>query len=131
MDGRRTDPRSRFPRHFPLGRNDLCGDARGHDVAARGGRVRIPGRYSDHVRGHSVQGVRSLPVGRVENENWNDLAVGFVVSAIVAFIAVKWLLLYIQTHRFTPFAWYRIVFGVLLLAVILSGYETPQCHPLA
>jgi undecaprenyl-diphosphatase len=56
--------------------------------------------------------------GQVENENWGDLAVGFVVSAIVAFIAVKWLLLYIQTHRFTPFAWYRIVFGVLLLAVI-------------
>ena len=42
---------------------------------------------------------------------------GFVVSAIVAFIAVKWLLRYIQTHRFTVFAWYRIVVGGVLLAL--------------
>lgn len=48
-------------------------------------------------------------------ENWNDLIIGFVVSAIVAFIAVKWLLRYIQTHRFTVFAWYRIVVGAALL----------------
>ena len=37
------------------------------------------------------------------------------MSAIVAFIAVKWLLGYIRTHTFTPFAIYRIVFGVALL----------------
>lgn len=56
--------------------------------------------------------------GEMANENWSDLAVGFVVSAIVAFVAVKWLLHYIQTHRFTSFAWYRIGFGALLLAVV-------------
>ncbi len=48
-------------------------------------------------------------------EDWNAFAVGFVTSAIVAFIAVKWLLNYIQTHTFTIFAWYRIVFGAFLL----------------
>jgi undecaprenyl-diphosphatase len=53
--------------------------------------------------------------GGMANENWGDLAVGFAVSAIVAFIAVKWLLRYVQTHRFTPFAWYRILFGAALL----------------
>jgi undecaprenyl-diphosphatase len=56
--------------------------------------------------------------GEVGDENWTDLGVGFVVSAIVAFIAVKWLLHYIQTHRFTPFAWYRIVVGIALLALV-------------
>jgi undecaprenyl-diphosphatase len=56
--------------------------------------------------------------GDMADENWGELAIGFVVSAIVAFIAVKWLLQYIQTHRFTPFAWYRIVFGVVLLAAV-------------
>ncbi len=56
--------------------------------------------------------------GHFGDENWGELAVGFLVSAIVAFIAVKWLLRYIQTHRFTPFAWYRIVFGIALLALI-------------
>jgi undecaprenyl-diphosphatase len=56
--------------------------------------------------------------GGLATENWNELAVGFVVSAVVAFIAVKWLLVYVQTHRFTAFAWYRIAFGGLLLAFV-------------
>jgi undecaprenyl-diphosphatase len=56
--------------------------------------------------------------GQMGSEHWGELAVGFIVSAIVAFIAVKWLLIYVQTHRFTIFAWYRIVFGALLLAVV-------------
>ena len=56
--------------------------------------------------------------GQMGAEHWGDLAVGFVVSAVVAFIAVKWLLVYVQTHRFTIFAWYRIVFGALLLAFV-------------
>jgi undecaprenyl-diphosphatase len=50
-------------------------------------------------------------------EHWSALAVGFVVSAVVAFIAVRWLLRYLQTHRFTAFAWYRIVAGIVLLAI--------------
>lgn len=48
-------------------------------------------------------------------ENWTALAIGFVVSGVVAFIAVKWLLHYIQSHRFTVFAWYRIALGAALL----------------
>jgi undecaprenyl-diphosphatase len=55
---------------------------------------------------------------RIAQENWTDLGVGFVVSAVVAFIAVKWLLTYIQTHRFTVFAWYRLVAGIALLALV-------------
>jgi undecaprenyl-diphosphatase len=51
------------------------------------------------------------------HENWSALIVAFVVSAIVAFIAVRWLLRYIQTHRFTVFAWYRIIAGLALLYV--------------
>lgn len=51
-------------------------------------------------------------------EPWGDLAVGFVVSAVTAFVAVKWLLRYIQTHSFTPFAWYRIAAGVVLLLAV-------------
>ena len=54
----------------------------------------------------------------VRGEDWSALAVGFGVSAIVAFISVKWLLRYIQTHRFTPFAWYRIIFGIVLLLAV-------------
>jgi undecaprenyl-diphosphatase len=48
-------------------------------------------------------------------ENWTSLAIAFVVAAIVAFASVRWLLIYIRSHTFTGFAWYRIVFGGLLL----------------
>jgi undecaprenyl-diphosphatase len=49
------------------------------------------------------------------SEDWPAFAVAFVVSAVVAFVAVKWLLRYVQTHRFTAFAWYRIGAGIALL----------------
>jgi undecaprenyl-diphosphatase len=51
------------------------------------------------------------------HENWSTLAVAFVVSAVVAFVVVRWLLRYLQTHRFTVFAWYRIVAGIVLLTI--------------
>jgi undecaprenyl-diphosphatase len=54
----------------------------------------------------------------VSADEWIHLVVGFLVSAIVAFTVVKWLLRYIQTHRFTVFAWYRIVVGALLLVFL-------------
>jgi undecaprenyl-diphosphatase len=53
--------------------------------------------------------------GGIAGEDWTALSVAFVASAITAFVSVKWLLGYIQTHRFTWFAWYRIVFGIALL----------------
>jgi len=49
------------------------------------------------------------------HEDWTALAIGFVVSTITAFVAVKWLLGYIRSHRYTPFALYRIVLGAVLL----------------
>lgn len=56
--------------------------------------------------------------GELASERWGDLAIGFTVAAVVAFISVKWLLRYIQTHRFTPFAWYRLALGAALLAFV-------------
>jgi len=53
--------------------------------------------------------------GAIAGENWPALAVAFVASAITAFIAVTWLLRYIQTHRFTVFAVYRLILGAGLL----------------
>jgi undecaprenyl-diphosphatase len=48
-------------------------------------------------------------------ENWTDLGIAFVISTVVAFVAVKWLLGYIRSHRFTVFAVYRIALGAGLL----------------
>jgi undecaprenyl-diphosphatase len=49
------------------------------------------------------------------------LVVGTVVSFVVAIVVVRWLLRYISTHTFTPFAWYRIAFGIVVLATAYSG----------
>ncbi|TKW66605.1 MAG: undecaprenyl-diphosphate phosphatase [Paracoccus denitrificans] len=54
-------------------------------------------------------------------EDWVGLGVAFIASTVTAFISVKWLLKYIQTHRFTAFAIYRIIFGVLLLGLVWGG----------
>jgi undecaprenyl-diphosphatase len=43
-------------------------------------------------------------------------AVGGVSAFISAFLCVRWLLRYISSHDFTVFAWYRIVFGIVILA---------------
>jgi undecaprenyl-diphosphatase len=43
-------------------------------------------------------------------------AVGSLASFVSAFLCVRWLLRYISSHDFTPFAWYRIGFGLLVLA---------------
>ncbi len=50
------------------------------------------------------------------------LAVGFLVSAVVAYAMVKWLIQFVQTHTFEGFAWYRIVAGALLLALVSNGW---------
>ena len=55
------------------------------------------------------------------HEDWSALAIAFVVSLVTAFVAVKWLLGYIRSHRFTPFAIYRIVLGIVLLAALPAG----------
>ena len=52
------------------------------------------------------------------HEDWSALALAFVVSALTAFVVVRWLLGYIRTHRFTPFALYRIALGIALLVAL-------------
>jgi undecaprenyl-diphosphatase len=59
--------------------------------------------------------VKGLHAGGVAPD-WGMLALGTVVSALVSFAAVKWLLRFVQSHTFIGFGIYRIVFGVLLLA---------------
>ncbi|MFL9924569.1 undecaprenyl-diphosphate phosphatase [Herbaspirillum lusitanum] len=47
--------------------------------------------------------------------------VGTVAAFVSAFLCVRWLLRYISSHDFTVFAWYRIVFGIVVLATAYSG----------
>ena len=49
-------------------------------------------------------------------------AVGFGAAFVSAFLCVRWLLRFISTHDFVPFAWYRIAFGLLVLLSWRQGW---------
>ncbi|UXI68294.1 undecaprenyl-diphosphate phosphatase [Tahibacter amnicola] len=71
----------------------------------------------------AATGYELLKSGRhgAPHEDWSLLAVAFAVSTVTAFVAVKWLLRYIRTHRFFAFAVYRIALGVALLLGLPAG----------
>src|SRR3954452_8673624 len=48
--------------------------------------------------------------------------VGSVVAFVSAFVVIRWLIRYVATHDFKPFAWYRIAFGLLVLATFWAGW---------
>ena len=51
-------------------------------------------------------------------------AVGLTVSWLSAWLCVRWLLRFVGQHSFVPFAWYRIVFGLVVLGTSYSGWVT-------
>jgi undecaprenyl-diphosphatase len=55
---------------------------------------------------------------------WADLPmflIGTVFAFISALLCIRWLIRYVSTHDFTVFAWYRIVFGLIVLGTAYSG----------
>lgn len=51
-----------------------------------------------------------------------DIAVASVASFVTALVVVRAFVAYIARHDFTPFGWYRIVAGVLMLGLLAAGY---------
>ena len=49
-------------------------------------------------------------------------AVGSVVAFVSAFVVIRWLVRYVATHDFKPFAWYRIAFGLVVLLTAWLGW---------
>jgi undecaprenyl-diphosphatase len=49
-------------------------------------------------------------------------AVGFFFAFVSAWLCIKWLIKYVSSHTFIPFAWYRIVFGVVVLVTAHTGW---------
>jgi undecaprenyl-diphosphatase len=56
--------------------------------------------------------------GEAAHEDWGMVALGMLVSAISAFLVVKWLIRFVQSHTFNGFAVYRVVLGIALLVYI-------------
>jgi undecaprenyl-diphosphatase len=48
-------------------------------------------------------------------------ATGFIFAFLSALVVVRWLIRYVSSHTFAPFAWYRIVFGLVVLGTGLTG----------
>ena len=62
------------------------------------------------------KGENAIGVTHIDPHGWVVLAIGFVVSFIVAYGAVAWFLAWVRKHGFAPFAAYRIIVGALVLA---------------
>jgi undecaprenyl-diphosphatase len=58
------------------------------------------------------------PVANAPHENWGMVLLATVIAAAVSFIAVKWLLRYVQTHTFNAFGWYRIALAIAIFALM-------------
>lgn len=73
----------------------------------------------------TMVGVSILKIGKYlwqgngfSGEQWAVLMTGSIVSFLVAIVAIKWLLKFVQTHDFKPFGWYRIALGAIVLLVM-------------
>ena len=60
----------------------------------------------------------AIQEGKAGSEDWGMIALGTLVSAISAFIVVRWLIHFVQSHTFNGFAWYRLVMGAALLIYV-------------
>jgi undecaprenyl-diphosphatase len=65
----------------------------------------------------SLRGKGENPIGvsQIDPHGWVVLAIGFVVSFLVAYASVAWFMAYVRKRGFAPFAVYRIVLGALVL----------------
>jgi undecaprenyl-diphosphatase len=56
-----------------------------------------------------------IGVSQIDSHGWIVLAIGFVVSFVVAYGSVAWFMAWVRKHGFVPFAVYRIIVGTLVL----------------
>ena len=54
--------------------------------------------------------------GAAGGVGWDEIAIGFVVSFVVALAVIRAFVAYVSRHGFAPFAWYRIVVGAAAVA---------------
>jgi undecaprenyl-diphosphatase len=64
----------------------------------------------------------------IQNTDLSMWVVGFISAFVSAFLCIRWLLRYITTHNFLIFAWYRIVFGLIVLITAYTGVVSWSAH---
>lgn len=65
------------------------------------------------------KGENPVGVSGIDTHGWIVLAIGFVVSFLVAYVSVAWFMAWVRQRGFTPFAVYRILFGAVVLVYAL------------
>lgn len=65
----------------------------------------------------------AIGVAPANTEQWITLAIGFVVSFIVAYVVVAWFMRWVRTRGFVPFAVYRILIGTAVLFWAVRGFS--------
>lgn len=66
-------------------------------------------------------GGSAIGVAPANLHEWVILAIGFVISFIVAYVVVAWFMHWVRKRGFAPFAVYRIIVGIAVLAWVTSG----------
>ncbi len=79
--------------------------------------VGIPTMYA--ASGYAL--LKEIKQGTLADENWTDVGIATLISTVTAFVVVKWLIHYVQSHDFRWFALYRVVLGVALLVLLPEG----------
>jgi undecaprenyl-diphosphatase len=69
-----------------------------------------------------LKAYKDTPDMLMNKDNITVLIIGNVVAFIVAMLAIKFFIGYLQKHGFRIFGWYRIIIGIILLALIYTGY---------
>jgi undecaprenyl-diphosphatase len=85
---------------------------------------RTAAEYSFFLAIPTMMGATTLALWKARHEIGDSqataIAIGFVVSFVVAMVVIKWFLNVVTRHGFAPFAWYRIVAGSVTLIWLLA-----------
>lgn len=72
---------------------------------------------------HNSEAAAAIAPLVMTGHDWVILAIGFIVSFVVALGVVEWFLQWVRNHGFVPFAVYRILLGIVLLVLLLRGVK--------
>src|SRR5437764_699082 len=72
----------------------------------------------DLLKSHRGKNANPIGVSEIDAHGWIVLAIGFVISFLVAYASVAWFMAWVRKRGFAPFAVYRIVVGALVLAFV-------------
>jgi undecaprenyl-diphosphatase len=80
--------------------------------------VMVAGTGYDLLKSVMGKGDDAVSVSGIDSHQWVLLAIGLVVSFIVAYGAVAWFMAWVRKHGFIPFAIYRLIAGALVLCMV-------------